>query len=87
MSLGEQVRDYLPVTEVSQNIIKLALQTKTDGIVNCCSNNPIKIIELVQSYLKTKNKNIQLNLGYYPYTDYEPMKFWGSNKKLNTISL
>ena len=29
--------------------------------------------------------NIQLNLGYYPYADYEPMSFWGNNKKLTTI--
>jgi nucleoside-diphosphate-sugar epimerase len=85
MSLGEQVRDYLPVSLVSENIIIFALQQKVSGIINCCSGVPITIKQLVEDYLKTHQKNITLNLGYYPYTDYEPMKFWGSTKKANTI--
>jgi len=85
MSLGEQVRDYLHVSEVSKNIIIFALQKKIEGLVNCCSNKPITIKELVLDYLDKRHKKIELNFGYYPYTDYEPMKFWGSNKKLKSI--
>ncbi len=85
MSLGEQQRDYLPVTLVSKNIIIFALQQKVTGIINCCSGKPITIKQLVNNYLSEKQKNIELNLGYYPYTDYEPIKFWGSTKKLNSI--
>jgi dTDP-6-deoxy-L-talose 4-dehydrogenase (NAD+) len=36
----------------------------------------------VENYLVKKQKNIHLNLGYYPYPDYEPMAFWGDDKKL-----
>lgn len=85
MSFGEQVRDYLPVTTVSKNIIIFALQHKIEGIINCCSGNPITIKQLVEDYLKQRNKEIKLNLGYYPYTDYEPMKFWGDEKKAKNI--
>lgn len=85
MSLGEQVRDYLHVSSISKNIIIFALQQKVSGIINCCSGVPITIKQLVQNYLKKHQKNITLNLGFYPYTDYEPMKFWGSTKKANTI--
>jgi nucleoside-diphosphate-sugar epimerase len=85
MSEGMQVRDYLPVSAVSENIIIFALQKKEEGIINCCSNKPITIKELVEDYLRKHHKKIRLNLGYYPYTDYEPMKFWGSDKKLKRI--
>ena len=85
MSGGEQERDYLPVEEVAANIINIALQQTVTGIINCCSGNPIKVKDFVINYLQTKNKYIQLNLGYYPYVDYEPMSFWGNNKKLKTI--
>ncbi|MES2837545.1 MAG: NAD(P)-dependent oxidoreductase, partial [Bacteroidota bacterium] len=85
MSLGEQVRDYLPVTTVSKNIIIFALQHKIEGIINCCSGKPITIKQLVENYLKEKNKYIKLNLGFFPYTDYEPMKFWGDEKKSKII--
>jgi dTDP-6-deoxy-L-talose 4-dehydrogenase (NAD+) len=86
MSKGDQMRDYLPVTTVSENIVIFALQQKVEGIINCSSNNPISIKELVENYLKEHNKHINLNLGFYPYPDYEPFKFWGDNtKQLNII--
>lgn len=81
MSLGEQVRDYLPVEDVAKNIITFALQRRVEGIINCSSNQPISIRQLVEDHLKKKQKNIKLNLGYYPYPDYEPFKFWGDNAK------
>ena len=55
------------------------------AIVNCCSGEPISIRKLVGNYLAEKNKSIELNLGYYPYPDYEPMSFWGDATKLKTI--
>jgi cephalosporin hydroxylase/nucleoside-diphosphate-sugar epimerase len=88
MSKGEQVRDYLPVNIIAENIVIFAMQQEIQGIINCSSNKPVTVKELVLNYLENNNKHIQLNLGYYPYTDYEPFKFWGSNKKqLKIISM
>jgi nucleoside-diphosphate-sugar epimerase len=77
MSKGEQLRDYLPVEEVAKNIINLSLGTNRGIILNCCSGTPISILELVENFKKEKKSTIELNLGYYPYTDYEPFAFWG----------
>jgi nucleoside-diphosphate-sugar epimerase len=85
MSGGEQERDYLPVEKVAEYIVAVALQNEVEGIINCCSGKPIKVKELVANYLKENNADIKLNLGYYPYTDYEPMSFWGDNTKLKQI--
>ncbi len=85
MSGGEQVRDYLPVEKVAEYIAAIALQNNVEGIINCCSGKPVTVKELVENYLEEKHKNIKLNLGYYPYPDYEPMRFWGDDKKLKTI--
>jgi len=85
MSGGEQERDYLPVEKVAEYIVAVALQNEVDGIINCCSGKSIKIKELATNYLKEKNADITLNLGYYPYTDYEPMSFWGDDHKLKQI--
>ena len=82
MSGGEQLRDYLPVEKVAEYIVKIAMQNKVYGIINCCSGKPISIRKFVENYLKEKKKGIELNLGYYPYPDYEPMAFWGDDKKL-----
>lgn len=82
MSGGEQLRDYLPVDKVAEYIVKIAIQNKMNGIVNCCSGFPISVRNLVDNYLKQKQKKIDLNLGYYPYPDNEPMAFWGDDTKL-----
>lgn len=85
MSGGDQLRDYLPVERVAEYIVKISLQDKTTGIINCCSGKPISVKELVENFLAERNKSIDLNLGYYPYPDYEPMNFWGDDKKLKQI--
>jgi dTDP-6-deoxy-L-talose 4-dehydrogenase (NAD+) len=85
MSLGEQLRDYLPVSLVAEYIVKSAVQQKIQGIVNCCSGKPISVRSFVESFFRENNHAIKLNLGYYPYPNYEPLAFWGDNTKLQLI--
>lgn len=85
MSGGEQIRDYMPVEKVAENIVKIALQKNIEGIINNCSGEPITVKEFVENYLKVNSKSITLNLGYYSYPDYEPMKFWGDITKLKKV--
>jgi len=85
MSGGEQVRDYLPVEKVAEYIATIALQKQVTGVINCCSGRPVKVKDFVNDYLAQKKQTIMLNLGYYPYPDYEPMRFWGDNTKLKNI--
>lgn len=87
MSGGEQVRDYLPVSEVARHIVDLAIIADTDvGVVNVCSGRPVSVRRVVEQWIKENGWNIDLNLGYYPYTSYEPMAFWGDRAKLQTVS-
>lgn len=85
MSGGEQIRDFLPVEKVAANIVAIALQDKVTGIINCCSGVGVTVKDFVKNYLKDKQKNITLNLGYYLYADYEPMSFWGDKTKFDSI--
>ena len=86
MSGGEQVRDFLPVEKVAAYITSIALQNDVTGIINCCSGKPVKIKKLVEDFVRSRNKQIHLNLGFYPYPDYEPMSFWGDNTKLKKVN-
>ena len=85
MSQGEQIRDYLPVETVAEYIAVAALQTKIDGIINCCSGKPISVRSFVEKFFEQHNYPIKLNLGYYPYPEYEPLAFWGDTGKLENI--
>lgn len=77
MSGGQQLRDYLPVEEVARQIVNLAIEQRDVGVINICSTKPISVLEQVEKWLYENNWKIELNLGYYPYPDYEAMEFWG----------
>ena len=86
MSGGEQLRDFLPIDKVIQNIDLIASQDMLiNQPINCCSGEPVSVKNLVKNYLKEKQYQIKLNLGFYPYLDYEPMEFWGDSSKLKEI--
>lgn len=85
MSKGDQLRDYLPIEEVASNICRITSQRDVEGIINCCSGKPIRIMQFVEDYLQAHAATIKLNPGFYPYPTYEPFAFWGSNVKLKSI--
>lgn len=82
MSGGEQERDYLPVAEVAELLVRVAAQDQVTGVVNCASGQPVTVRALVEEQLRRRGASLRLNLGHYPYPDYEPMRFWADTKKL-----
>ena len=85
MSGGEQLRDYLPISKIACHLATLAENQTFDGTVNVCSGNPISVRRLVEQHCAARNAAITLNLGHYPYPDYEPLAIWGDNSLLQSI--
>ena len=85
MSGGEQERDYLPVEMAAKLLVDLAIQPGHTGIVNVCSGKPVKIEKLVRDWIADRDAAIVPLLGRVPYSQFEPMSFWGSTSKLDSI--
>lgn len=85
MSGGEQLRDYLPVTEVAARLAALLEHPEVSGPLNICKGTPISVRRLVENRIAERNANITLNLGHHSYPDYEPMAFWGESTKTTVI--
>ncbi|HXZ09390.1 MAG TPA: NAD(P)-dependent oxidoreductase [Paraburkholderia sp.] len=85
MSGGEQLRDYLSVAQVAQTLVELALKQQDTGPVNVSSGTPRSVRGMVEQWLRENDWNIALDLGHYPYPDYEPMAFWGLRHKLDRV--
>ena len=85
MSMGDQLRDYLPIQDVAKNFAIVLENPDCQGVINCCSGRPVSVLDLVKQRYHTKASNIQLNRGYYPYPDYEPLAFWGIPSKLTFL--
>ena len=83
MSGGEQQRDYLPAAEQARLLVALAMNGQNNGVVNVCSGKPITVRSLVEGWVRENGWTIELELGHYPYPDYEPMEFWGDRTKLD----
>ena len=83
MSGGEQLRDYLPVDEVASRLARLVERPHCEGTFNVCAGVPVSIRQLVEHHIAKRGASIELNLGYYPYPEYEPMAFWGDPRKLS----
>ena len=82
MSGGEQLRDYLPVTEAAAYLVALGLAQRSHGVINVCSGQPVQVRTLVEGWIAHNGWSIKPNLGKHPYPDYEPMAFWGDPTKL-----
>lgn len=83
MSGGEQLRDYLNVSQVAQHLVDLALGGGDNGIVNVCSGQPVSVRKQVEGWIADNGWSIAPALGCFPYPDYEPMAFWGDRGKLD----
>ncbi len=86
MSQGEQLRDYLPVEEVAERLVRLVEHSECQGIFNICSGKAISVRRLVEDVVASTGKSIDLKLGYYPYSVYEPLAFWGASKKMEALT-
>lgn len=82
MSVGDQLRDYLPIETVARSFDWMVAHPEMGGVINCCSGKPISVLDLVNQHLARKNRSIELVRGHYPYPDYEPLAFWGIPEKL-----
>lgn len=82
MSGGDQLRDYLPVSEAARLLVELTLRSAGAGVVNLCAGTPVSVRSLVQHWIDENRWPIRMNLGHYPYPEHEPMAFWGDATKL-----
>jgi nucleoside-diphosphate-sugar epimerase len=85
MSPGDQQRDFLPIETAAARLCALTLDASGTGIVNVCSGVPMTVAALAGKWIQELGANLRLNLGKYPYPDYEPLAFWGSTRKLDSL--
>lgn len=85
MSIGTQLRDYLPIESVAENICVTVENRSVNGVINCSSGSPISVLDLVRKRCQERESNIYLNTGYYALPEYEPIEFWGVPTKLNSL--
>ncbi len=85
MSAGDQLRDYLPIERAVRNLALVMQKTDFNGVLNCCSGQPVSVRAMAEQRIAQRGSSIQLNLGHYPYSVHEPLAFWGDARRLQTL--
>ena len=82
---GKNKFDYIEIHELARQIRKVVEQTKIQGIINCCSGEPIAIGDMVNKYIKDRNLKIRPEYGKFPSRPYDSPQLWGDNTKIKEI--
>ena len=82
---GKNKYDFINVDELARQIAAVVSQSEVDGIINCCTGQPITLAERVERYIKDNNLNITLDFGAFPDRPYDAPGVWGDATKIKQI--
>ena len=83
---GKILRDFINIKLVAKFLVFLCKNKNLNGIINCCSGNPISIRDFVKIYLKKRNSKIKIRIGNFTKPEHEPEQYWGSASKMLSSS-
>jgi dTDP-6-deoxy-L-talose 4-dehydrogenase (NAD+) len=86
MSSGRQLRDFVSVDEVANQLMLLAMHPKAFGIYNGGSGMPRSLREVAEERIATLGSSIQLTLGVFHDRTDEPLAFWADMTRLKQLT-
>lgn len=82
---GKNLYDFIDVKVLAHQIVSVACQTEVDGIIECCTGNPISLADKVESFIRENDMKIKLKYGAFPDREYDSPGVWGDATKINEV--
>ncbi len=82
---GTNKYDFISIEDLSKQIVMAIGQDRINGIINCCTGEPVSLKDKIQDFIAEKNLKIKPNYGAYPERKYDSPAIWGSSKKIKMI--
>ncbi len=82
---GKNLYDFITVEQLANQICHVIIQSKVNGIINCCSGKPVSLADKIESFIKDNNFKIKLQYGVFPDREYDSPGVWGDPSKINQI--
>lgn len=82
---GKNMYDFISIDELAEQIALAGVQTEIDGIINCCSGEPMTLADRVEQFIKDNGIKIKLEYGAFPDRPYDSPGVWGDNTKIKQI--
>lgn len=82
---GKNKYDFIEVDELAHLISAAVMQNEVNGIINCCTGNPVSLAERVEQFIKDHHLDIKLDYGVFPDRPYDSPCEFGDPKKIRAI--
>ena len=84
---GKNRYDFIHIDELSHMIATCIMQEEINGIINCCSGQPVSLAEKIEEFIK--DNNIKLKLEYAALADkpYDFPEIWGDSTRIAKLLL
>lgn len=82
---GKTKYDFINIEDFAYQVARTITQNKVNGIINCCSGNPITLAERVEQFIMENGLRIKLKYGAFPDRPYDSPIIYGDNTKIQQI--
>lgn len=82
---GENKYDFITVDELAKQISATVRQSDINGIINCCTGNPMSLADRVEQFIKEHNLDIKLEYGAFPDRPYDSPCEYGDSSIIMKI--
>ena len=82
---GKNLYDFIHVETLAKQIAACAMQTEVEGIINCCSGEPVSLADMVERFIREHDLHITLEYGAFPDRPYDSPGIWGDSKKIQSV--
>ena len=82
---GKNKYDFITVDELAKQISAAVSQSAIDGIINCCTGQPMSLAERVEQFIRDNHLDIKLEYGAFPDRPYDSPNEYGDNSRIREI--
>lgn len=86
LNSGELLYDFIHIDKLVRQISAVVHQDTINGIINCCSGEPVSLKTMVNNFIRDNNLPITIEYDRFPVRSYDSRAIWGSKKKINLIN-
>jgi len=82
---GVNKYDFIDVHVLGDQIARCIAQKDVQGIIECCSGNPLALRDKVERFLQDKALRIRPEFGAFPDRPYDSPGVWGDASKIHVV--
>lgn len=82
---GKNSYDFLHIDKMSEYIARCTVQSDVTGIIDICSGTPVRLGDMIESYIADNHLPIVLDYGKYSDRAYDSPCMYGDVAKLNKV--